>query len=199
MDQENPPPFADAAPAAGAPQEVFPEPTPEEVADALCPPGTEAEAWRVEAREALHRLRVKPAPQRVSHTLVLVTTLILFALTLGNMGWLEIAGLVGILLVHELGHLLAMRCFGYHDTRVFFIPFFGAAAAGKKDDASQVQRAIVALAGPVPGIALTACYLIAVLTGQLARPSAAVFTFAGFVLLINGLNLLPFVPLDGGR
>lgn len=183
----------------GAPQEVAPEPTLDDVAQGLRPDLVEPDAWNAEARAALNRLRAKPAAKRYPDAVILVVTLALFALTMGSMGWLEIAVLIGILLVHELGHLAAMRWFGYHDTKVFFIPFFGAAAAGRKDDASQVQRALVALAGPVPGIALVAGYLIVVLLGQVARPSGAVLTFAGFALALNGLNLLPFVPLDGGR
>src|SRR5262245_2424702 len=35
-----------------------------------------------------------------------------------------IAILVGVLLLHELGHLAGMRLFGYRDLRVLFIPFF---------------------------------------------------------------------------
>jgi len=34
--------------------------------------------------------------------------------------------LVGILFLHEAGHWLAMRYYGYQDTAIFFIPFLGA-------------------------------------------------------------------------
>ena len=48
---------------------------------------------------------------------------------LNGMGGLSVemlAILVGVLFVHELGHWVAMRVFGYRNLKMFFIPFFGA-------------------------------------------------------------------------
>jgi hypothetical protein len=61
---------------------------------------------------------------------------------------------IAVLLVHESGHYVVMRAFGYRDLRMFFIPFVGAAVSGWSGKAHGYQRTLVALAGPVPGILL---------------------------------------------
>ena len=103
--------------------------------------------------------------------------------------------LIPILLFHELGHYLAMRVFRYRNVRMFFIPFFGAAVSGTNYNAPGWKKAIVALMGPVPGIILGAGLGIAgmVLHHDLLIKSALL------LLILNGSNLLPVLPLDGGR
>lgn len=87
---------------------------------------------------------------------LLIVSLLLFIGAQASFGAMAdfIAALVIVLVVHELGHYAAMRAFGYRDTKMFFIPFLGAAVSGRHDDASGTQRAVVALAGPLPGIVL---------------------------------------------
>lgn len=103
--------------------------------------------------------------------------------------------LIPILLFHELGHYLAMRIFRYRNVRMFFIPFFGAAVSGTNYNAPGWKKAIVALMGPVPGIVLGAGLGIAgiVLHHDLLIKAALL------LLILNGSNLLPVLPLDGGR
>ena len=106
-----------------------------------------------------------------------------------------IALLVGTLLFHELGHIAGMRLFGYRDLRILFIPFLGAAAIGRKDAAPSWQQAIVLLLGPLPGIGLAGALYISFL------PTADTILYDAVLLLValNLFNLLPLVPLDGGR
>jgi Zn-dependent protease len=125
-----------------------------------------------------------------------VVSLVVSALALALViGWAAVPGLLVILLLHELGHIAGMRLFGYRDTQILFVPFLGAAAVGRKDDATPIERLIVLLMGPVPGIALG---MIALRVG-----SATGITWlqdAGLLaVVLNYLNLLPFTPLDGGR
>jgi Zn-dependent protease len=103
--------------------------------------------------------------------------------------------LIPILLFHELGHYLAMRVFRYRNVRMFFIPFFGAAVSGTNYNAPGWKKAIVALMGPVPGIVLGGGLGIAgiVLHHDLLIKAALL------LLILNGSNLLPVLPLDGGR
>ena len=110
-----------------------------------------------------------------------------------DLEWIGI--LVGTLLFHELGHLAAMRFFGYQDLGIFFIPFFGAAATGQKKGASPVQRAWVLLAGPLPGILVGSALLPMVYAGSSDRIAAVCW----LLLFINLFNLVPGGPLDGGR
>jgi len=103
--------------------------------------------------------------------------------------------LIGVLLLHELGHFAAMTIFGYRDVRLFFIPLFGGAVFGKAANVSTTKKSIVYLAGPVPGILLG---FVVGLIGALFNSS--VLVQAGSILIIiNGFNLLPVIPLDGGR
>ena len=103
--------------------------------------------------------------------------------------------IVLILFIHEMGHFIAMKVFGYNGVNMFFIPLIGAMVTGEKDRISQSQRAIIVLAGPVPGV-LIGCGIIAY-AQTIDHTGAA---YAGFIFLfINILNLLPIDPLDGGK
>ncbi len=102
---------------------------------------------------------------------------------------------VGVLLVHEFGHLVAMRVFRYRDIRMLFIPFLGAVISAQNVGVAAYKKAIVSLAGPVPGI-----FLAGVLFAAGAMTTQSMLLHAAFLmLLINGFNLLPVFPLDGGR
>jgi Zn-dependent protease len=121
-------------------------------------------------------------------------------------GWLFSWELVPLLflvvLFHEMGHLAGMTLFGYRDRSVFFVPFLGGAAVGRKDDATAAQRVIVYLLGPLPGVVLALAYLYVYLyvgPAWLTPGPTWVLELAVLALIVNYFNLLPFVPLDGGR
>jgi Zn-dependent protease len=103
--------------------------------------------------------------------------------------------IIGVLLFHELGHLMTMRAVGYRDVRIFFIPFFGAAASGHKSDASASKEAAVLLMGPLPGLALSVATAVAWWVTR--EPILRQLTYT--LIAVNMFNLLPAVPLDGGR
>jgi hypothetical protein len=107
----------------------------------------------------------------------------------------ELAWLIGVLLLHESGHFFGMRYFGYRDLQMFFIPLFGAAVRGEKRGVPAWQEAIVLLLGPLPGLILgCGIYFL-----DLAVSQPILRTGATWLVAINFLNLLPFEPLDGGR
>ncbi|PYJ01901.1 MAG: hypothetical protein DME25_17290, partial [Verrucomicrobia bacterium] len=89
----------------------------------------------------------------------------------------------------------AMKIFGYRNLRMFFIPLFGAAVTGQNWNVPGWKKALVSLAGPVPGIALGVGLAVAGLFSGRAWLNQA----ALLLLLINGFNLLPVLPLDGGH
>ncbi len=111
-----------------------------------------------------------------------------------DQAWDGILLLVAALAFHEMGHYVAMRFFGYRNLRMFFIPFFGAAVSGRHYNVEGWKKAVVALMGPVPGIVLAAPLGIAGLMLQLPL----LVHIATTLLILNGFNLLPFLPLDGG-
>jgi Zn-dependent protease len=110
-------------------------------------------------------------------------------------GWKFAVGFVLLLLVHELGHVIQLRREGIPASAPMFIPFLGAVVTAKSlgDDAAAEAR--VGLAGPILG-SIGAALLLPVwwATGDDFWQALA---FTGFFL--NLFNLLPIVPLDGGR
>lgn len=108
----------------------------------------------------------------------------------GRLVWM----LILVLLVHEAGHFFAMRWFGYRDVKMFFIPLMGAAVSGRHFNVATWKKAIVYLAGPVPGIVLSIPMLILGMRDQ----TTWLIELGGLSLGLNVLNLLPLMPLDGG-
>lgn len=111
--------------------------------------------------------------------------------------WEGVLAIMGMLLFHELGHVVAMRRAGMKVRGIYFIPFMGAAAVSDDTWPTRRHQAIIALAGPLWGAALTAVpAAIMAFSGGEHRFAAVV---AAVWALINLLNLLPIAPLDGGR
>jgi Zn-dependent protease len=100
-----------------------------------------------------------------------------------------------VLVVHEGGHLLAMKLFGYRDARVFIVPFLGGLTVGEKDDAPAWQRCVVLLMGPIPG--LLGCLALSCFV-DVPKASEAHRVIA-MAIFLNGFNLLPLHGLDGGQ
>lgn len=115
---------------------------------------------------------------------------------LGGARWdLKFLGIIlPILLAHETGHWVAMRVFGYRNLRMFFIPLFGAAVSGQNFNVPGWKKALVSLAGPVPGILVGTA--MAILALRVDQPW--IEKLALMAIVVNAINLLPFVPLDGG-
>jgi Zn-dependent protease len=110
-------------------------------------------------------------------------------------GWAFAVGFVVLLFIHEMGHYIQLRREGVKPTGMVFIPFLGAAVGARSLGGSAIAEARVGLAGPVVGtLAALACIPIARTTGNEFWDALA---FTG--LFLNLFNLLPVVPLDGGR
>ena len=118
-------------------------------------------------------------------------------------GWESAAALLAVVAFHELGHFVAMRRFGYRHVRMVLIPLLGGVATGVESDPSGTRRAVVSLAGPLPGIVLgwivLAYYVRPLFEGSISPGNRALLTAALALLGLNYLNLLPIPPLDGGR
>ena len=103
------------------------------------------------------------------------------------------------LLLHELGHALQARREGV-EIEGINLWLFGGVAQFKGDFPSAGAEFRIAIAGPLVSLAIGVfCVLIAGIAGL---PSAVdgVVTWLGFTnLILLAFNLLPALPLDGGR
>jgi Zn-dependent protease len=110
-------------------------------------------------------------------------------------GWTFAAGFVVLLFVHEMGHVIALRREGIKASSPMFIPFLGAVIAAKSLGENALAEARVGLAGPILG-SLGAAVCLAI--GELSNSNFwRALAYVGF--LLNLFNLIPIVPLDGGR
>ena len=104
-------------------------------------------------------------------------------------------GFVALIWVHEMGHVLQLRREGIPASAPMFIPFLGAFVAMKQMPKNALAEARVGLAGPVLGsLGALGAWGIFELTQE---PLFLGLAYVGFFL--NLFNLLPMLPLDGGR
>jgi len=138
-------------------------------------------------------------PESSSKVLRLFMSMVLFFIAfvvLFSDNYLLVSEIIGILLIHEFGHLIAMKIFGYKSLNMIFIPLLGAMVSGNKIKVSQNQKVIISLMGPLPGI-LIGCALF--IWAIYAAPNFHVVEFALLLMSINILNMIPIDPLDGGN
>ncbi len=110
-------------------------------------------------------------------------------------GWTFAAGFVVLLFVHEMGHVIQLRREGIKASAPMFVPFLGALITAKSLGENALAEARVGLAGPILGtIGSAVCLVIGEATNSDMFRALA---YIGFFL--NLFNLLPVVPLDGGR
>ena len=104
-----------------------------------------------------------------------------------------LSAIVPAVILHECGHLFALRCMGAVPTRLSIsmsglcLDYCGSLSEG--------QEALAALAGPVGGL------LGALICSRIGIAMESQFwtCYAGVGLLFSIFNLLPTLPLDGGR
>ncbi|MGH7178344.1 MAG: site-2 protease family protein [Tepidisphaeraceae bacterium] len=110
-------------------------------------------------------------------------------------GWQVAVGFVLLILVHEMGHVVANLHYGLAASPPIFVPFLGAVILLRERPANAKVEAVSAIAGPVAGtFGALACFAWYV---QTRSELALLLSWFGFT--INLFNLLPVPPLDGGR
>jgi Zn-dependent protease len=140
---------------------------------------------------------VSPGPASVGRRCLLfgVSLTVYAAFAMAALPDLTTTWIVVTVLLHEMGHFVAMFLRGYSNLNMFFIPFIAGAVTGTKPDATAADQLIMLLAGPAPGL-LSGCLLYWLDTQQ---PLPEARPFALWLVVLNLLNLLPIWPLDGGR
>src|SRR5919198_546196 len=110
-------------------------------------------------------------------------------------GWQFGIGFALLLLVHELGHAIQLKREGVEAGWPVFIPFLGAYIGMKEMPKDAGAEARVGLAGPVLGS--IGCLVPPPPYAATGNNLFRALAFIGFFL--NLFNLIPVLPLDGGR
>lgn len=103
--------------------------------------------------------------------------------------------LIACLVVHEYGHVRAMKYFGIKTKGIYLIPFVGGLAVSDEKITTRWQDVVISLMGPAFG-------LITSVLGVVLYYATEMEIFAGVAVLsalLNLFNLLPILPLDGGH
>ena len=109
--------------------------------------------------------------------------------------WQFAVGLVVLIFIHEIGHVIVLRRYGVAATAPIFIPFLGAFIGMKQLPKNATMEAHVGLGGPVIGsLGAFAAYGV-----YLATDYSLWLVLAYIGIILNLFNLLPILPLDGGR
>lgn len=136
--------------------------------------------------------------------------------SLGFLVWrvLLLLGLVGSVILHELGHALAARGYGIPTRDITMYPFGGVASLARIPD-KPLQELVVAVAGPLVNFLLIGVFQAALWATGVPlgfSPEALLYTGAALpafsiwlysLSFMNAMlavfNLLPAFPMDGGR
>ena len=103
--------------------------------------------------------------------------------------------LIACLVVHEYGHVRAMKYFGIKTKGIYLIPFVGGLAVSDDKITTRWQDVVISLMGPAFG-------LFTSVLGVVLYYATEMDIFAGVAVLsalLNLFNLLPILPLDGGH
>lgn len=116
------------------------------------------------------------------------------------LGLLAALGLFLSVLIHELGHALTARAYGVQ-TREITLWLLGGVAQLEQIPRARGAEAVIAIAGPIVSVLLSSLFgLLRGLLPSTATEGQFLLGYLGFINLSLALfNLLPALPLDGGR
>lgn len=141
----------------------------------------------------------------VQLAMAVLSTLLLWPFFGLNMRGLMLSSILTVVIVlHELGHMIAYLAFGHRSARIIFVPLLGGIAIGGRPYNSLFEVAVCALMGAgvsaflVPVVIVT--YLTALFGGVATPLMQEVMLF--FLLILGAFNLLNLLPMhrfDGGQ
>ena len=106
----------------------------------------------------------------------------------------------GSVFLHELAHAVVARASGIQVLGITLV-FFGGFTSARSDEKGPGPAFAIAAVGPGTSLALGALYwALSNATVSAGAPLSGLFGYVAFVnLLMAGFNVLPGLPLDGGR
>lgn len=102
-----------------------------------------------------------------------------------------------IVFVHELGHIVVARYFGWQVTSLMILPFGGVAEMQAPSDERAQEEFWIVMAGPLTNVLLVVVTLLLYIIGAFPLPFTKLFCVGNGAIAL--FNLLPIYPLDGGR
>lgn len=148
-------------------------------------------AWMIGSRLDLYirlfGLRIDPAALQHGYTPFIL-------------GLIAALGLFASVLIHELGHSVVARRYGVRVKRIT-LWLLGGVAQLEEMPRQRGAEAVVAVAGPLTSFVVSAlCWLLLASTPPGALVVQFIFGYLAFMNVALGtFNLLPALPLDGGR
>jgi stage IV sporulation protein FB len=113
---------------------------------------------------------------------------------------LGMAAYLGLLIIHESGHLMMARRRGYQAFSMAIYPIFGLASF--EAPSSRIDRALIAWGGVlaqfVVAIPVT-LYIVLIGYTPFESLNAVLVILGGYSLAVAAFNLLPIRPLDGSK
>lgn len=125
---------------------------------------------------------------------LLFSLLAFFGVYWAMFGWWFALGLSASIFLHEMGHYIVVRRYGFAAELPMFIPGFGAYVKWRGAGVDPGVRANISLAGPLFGL-LSGLIAYSIYTSTHHGIWLAIAHFAGW---INLLNLIPVSIFDGG-
>ncbi|GAA0456885.1 site-2 protease family protein [Alkalibacillus silvisoli] len=134
---------------------------------------------------------------KLIHTIQLHPLFLIFSVLAYFFGmFIELLCLTIIVLIHELGHYLAAKSFGWNVSKIVIWPFGGVMETEDYFNRPNKEEFIVTIAGPIQHIWLYGViYLLSVI--GLNESVVSLLYFINTTILV--FNLIPILPLDGGR
>jgi Zn-dependent protease len=150
-------------------------------------------SWR------LGRMFGFPVEINLSFLLLLAVVFVAYG---GVAGVLVVGLAFGSVLLHELGHALVARRLGVHVSGIE-LSFFGGAAKMVQMPRSADREIAIASAGPAVSLMLGGAGLglgLLLHATPFGQPFGQLFAMIGWInLVLAGFNLIPALPMDGGR
>lgn len=100
-----------------------------------------------------------------------------------------------ICLVHEFGHVIFIKLYGYEVQKIEILPFGGITYINKKINSSIDKDIIISFGGII--IQLLFLIILFLFKNNISINNYYLFNYYNFVIIV--FNLLPIIPLDGSK
>lgn len=111
--------------------------------------------------------------------------------------FLELITLFSIIFIHELGHVVAARGYGWKILEIQLLPFGGVAKVDDEGNVPIIEELVVAISGPLQNAWMIIVAIAFQHWGWWDSSWSSYFIEAN--IIIGLFNLLPILPLDGGK